>query len=58
MRKQLDQISLQMPLLVASCTGGLVPYENMSQQGAGFLFLDNRKRSLRLPDFESRGSGE
>jgi hypothetical protein len=49
MRRQLDQISQHMPLLVASCTRGLVPYQPVP---------DDKKIILRSPKLELTGKGE
>jgi hypothetical protein len=53
-KRRLDQLSRQMPLLVASCTGGLVPYQ--ARQNADFL--DHHHRILSLPKLESGVNGE
>lgn len=49
MRKQLNQISQHMPLLVASCTSGLVPYQPVP---------DDEKFMLRRPKLDLKGNGE
>jgi hypothetical protein len=51
-REQLDRLSEQMPLLVASCTGGFVPYESSLSN-----VPSNRKLVLRLPTLRLTGSG-
>lgn len=52
MRRQLDQISQHMPLLVASCTGGLVPYQPHAE------VPDDKKFILRSPKLDLTGGGE
>jgi hypothetical protein len=47
-RKQLDQISQQMPLLIASCTSGLVPYQPHLAEVSGHKELTLRTPKLDL----------
>ena len=53
MRRQLDQLSEQMPLLIASCSGGLVPYQPHYAEVS-----NHEKLILRSPKLDLRGTGE
>ena len=52
-RSQLDQISQQMPLLVASCTGGFESYQPQHDEAP-----DDKKFILRSPKLKLTRSGE
>jgi hypothetical protein len=52
-RRQLDKISRQIPLLVASCTGGFVPYQPHDAEVSGDKKFIPRRTKLDL-----KGNGE
>jgi hypothetical protein len=54
MRKRLDLLSQQTPLLVASCTGGLVPYQPRRNAD----FPDGRGFNLKPRKLDLGGIGE